>query len=96
MGGNARWAFDGVHSQLFKEEGMELQPELVSVKTLSKLIDTPEGTIRDWILKARKGEAECPIPYYKMPNGDIRFHMDDVRGWYRPCKVTFDKDRIPA
>lgn len=75
---------------------MEIQPELISIDTLSKLIDTPKGTIRDWILRARKEPSVDAIPFHKLPGGSIRFQVDDIRRWYARCKVGTEGSRISA
>lgn len=52
------------------------QRDLVSVRTLSLLIDTPEPTIRDWVYDGK-------IPYVKLPSGGIRFAPQTIRQWWR-------------
>ena len=56
-------AFDDVQNQ-----------ELVSVNTLSNLLDIPKGTIRDWVFRRK-------IPYCKI-HGRIVFNLKKIREWY--------------
>ena len=55
-------------------------PELVSVKTLSRLLDISEKTIWDWIYKSRRHRTFDPIPYHKL-GGLVRFNLSDIRAW---------------
>jgi len=55
-------------------------PELVTIKTLSALIDTPEKTIRDWIYRSRKTPTFDPLPYHKL-GGLVRFRLRDIETW---------------
>ncbi len=54
--------------------------ELVSIKILSKLIGTPEKTIRDWVYRSRKNPTFDPLPYHKL-GGLMRFKLKDVHAW---------------
>jgi hypothetical protein len=54
--------------------------ELVSIKTLSTLIATPEKTIRDWVYRSRKNPTFDPLPYHKL-GGLVRFRLKDVHAW---------------
>jgi predicted DNA-binding transcriptional regulator AlpA len=54
--------------------------ELVSVRTLSRLLDISEKTIWDWIYKSRREATLDPIPYYKL-GGLVRFRLRDIRAW---------------
>jgi len=54
--------------------------ELVSVKTLSRILDIPEKTIWDWIYRHRKHPTMDPIPYHKL-GGLVRFKLKEVRAW---------------
>jgi excisionase family DNA binding protein len=63
-----------------------IEPELVSVKTLSRLLDISEKTIWDWIYKSRRQPTLDPIPYYKL-GGLVRFNLEDVRAWVARRKV---------
>lgn len=54
--------------------------ELVSVKTLSQLLDISEKTIWDWIYKSRRRPTLDPIPYHKL-GGLVRFNLRDIRAW---------------
>ena len=56
------------------------EPELVSVKTLSRMIDVSEKTIWDWIYRNRKYPSPDPLPYHKL-GGLVRFKPKDVMGW---------------
>lgn len=60
--------------------------ELVSVKTLSRLLDISEKTIWDWIYKNRRRPTLDPIPYYKL-GGLVRFNLVEVRAWVERRKV---------
>lgn len=61
-------------------------PELVSVKTLSRLLDISEKTIWDWIYKSRRHATFDPMPYYKV-GGLVRFSLADIRAWLDRRKV---------
>jgi excisionase family DNA binding protein len=63
-----------------------IEPELASVKTLSRLLDISEKTIWDWIYKGRRQPTLDPIPYYKL-GGLVRFNLRDVRAWVGRRKV---------
>jgi hypothetical protein len=63
------------------------EPELVSLKTLSSLLDTPEKTIRDWVYKARKRPSHGSIPYYKIGTS-VKFSPKEIRHWYGQFKIT--------
>ena len=54
--------------------------QLVSVKTLSELLDISEKTIWDWIYKSRRQATLDPIPYYKV-GALVRFSLRDLRAW---------------
>ena len=62
------------------------EPELVSVRTLSCLLDISEKTIWDWIYKSRRQPTLDPILYYKL-GGLVRFNLKDIRGWVDRRKV---------
>ena len=62
------------------------EPELVSVRTLSRLLDISEKTIWDWIYKSRRQPTLDPIPYYKLV-GLVRFNLHDIRAWVDRRKV---------
>jgi predicted DNA-binding transcriptional regulator AlpA len=53
---------------------------LVSIRTLSTMIDVPEKTIWDWIYRNRKSPSRDPLPYYKL-GGLVRFKLKDVMAW---------------
>jgi predicted DNA-binding transcriptional regulator AlpA len=63
-----------------------IEPELVSVKTLSCLLDISKKTIWDWIYKSRRQPTLDPIPYYKL-GGLVRFNLNDIRDWVNRRKV---------
>jgi predicted DNA-binding transcriptional regulator AlpA len=68
------------------------EPEMVSVRTLSHLLDISEKTIWDWIYKSRKQATLDPLPYYKL-GALVRFNLHDVRAWMdrrrvRPVPIT--------
>ena len=60
--------------------------ELVSVKTLSQLLDISERTIWDWIYKNRRQPTLDPIPYHKL-GALVRFNLRDIRAWVDRRKV---------
>jgi predicted DNA-binding transcriptional regulator AlpA len=62
------------------------EQELVSVKSLSRLLDISEKTIWDWIYKSRRCATLDPIPYYKL-NGLVRFSLRDIRAWLERRRV---------
>jgi excisionase family DNA binding protein len=51
----------------------EKEPEFVSIKTLSILLDIPERTLRTWVYKRK-------IPYYKVGKL-VRFDLSKIRTW---------------
>jgi predicted DNA-binding transcriptional regulator AlpA len=57
-----------------------IEPELVSVKTLGRLLDISEKTIWDWIYKNRRQSSLDPLPYHKL-GGLVRFNLKEVRQW---------------
>jgi len=63
-----------------------IQLELVSVKTLSRLLDISEKTVWDWMYKNRRQATLDPIPYYKL-GALVRFNLKDVRAWLDRRKV---------
>jgi len=65
------------------------EQELVSVKTLSRLIDVSERTIWDWVYRSRKYHTNDPIPYHKL-GSLVRFNMREVRAWYNRRRVSPD------
>lgn len=67
----------------------EMSPEMVSVRTLSRILDVSEKTIWDWIYKNRRQPAHDPIPYHKL-GALVRFKLTEVRGWVdrRRIRIT--------
>jgi predicted DNA-binding transcriptional regulator AlpA len=63
-----------------------IDPELVSVKTLARLLDISEKTIWDWIYKSRRQRTLDPIPYHKL-GGLVRFSLREIRAWVDRRKV---------
>ncbi len=63
-----------------------VSPELVSVRTLARLLDISEKTIWDWIYKNRRQPGLDPIPYHKL-GSLIRFNLEDIRAWVARRKV---------
>lgn len=57
-----------------------IEQELVSVRTLGRLIDVSEKTIWDWIYKSRRCPTLDPIPYHKL-GALVRFNLKEVRAW---------------
>lgn len=54
--------------------------ELVSINTLSRLLEVPEKTLRTWVWKRQ-------IPYYKVGKL-VRFNLQEVRNWYGVTRVA--------
>ena len=69
-------------------------PELVSVKTLSRRLDISEKTIWDWIYKSRRQITLDPIPYHKL-GGLVRFKLCDIQAWVDRRKVRPEPLNIP-
>ena len=63
-----------------------LQTELVSIKTLSTLLDLPEWTIRKWVSKKK-------IRYHKLGKL-IRFDLKEIRCWYKANTIEPVKQDI--
>jgi hypothetical protein len=57
------------------------EPEMVSVRTLSRLLDISEKTIWDWIYKSRRQATLDPLPYYKLGALVVSIFMMYGRGW---------------
>jgi predicted DNA-binding transcriptional regulator AlpA len=60
--------------------------ELVSVKTLSRMIDVSQKTIWDWLYKDRKTASIDPLPYHKL-GGLVRFKVKDVMAWIERRRI---------
>ena len=60
--------------------------ELVSVRTLSRLLEISEKTIWDWIYKSRRHATLDPIPYHKL-GALVRFNLRDIRAWVERRKI---------
>ena len=63
-----------------------IEPELVSVRSLSRMLDVSPKTIWDWIYKSRRQPTLDPIPYHKL-GGLVRFRLAEVRAWVDRRKV---------
>jgi predicted DNA-binding transcriptional regulator AlpA len=63
-----------------------IEQELVSVKTLSRMIDVSQRTIWDWLYRDRKSPNMDPLPYHKL-GGLVRFNLKEVRSWYNRRRV---------
>jgi predicted DNA-binding transcriptional regulator AlpA len=63
-----------------------MEPELISVRTLSQLLDISEKTIWDWIYKSRRQPTLDPIPYHKL-GGLVRFNLREIRAWVARRRV---------
>ena len=63
-----------------------IEPELVSVKTLSKIMEVSQKTIWDWLYKNRKTPSMDPLPYHKL-GGLVRFKRAEVMAWVERRKV---------
>ena len=63
--------------------------EMVSVKTLGRMIDVSPKTIWDWLYRNRKAPGMDPLPYHKL-GGLVRFNVKEVRAWVdrRRIRVT--------
>ena len=68
---------------------LEVAPELVSVRTLSRLLDVSEKTIWDWLYKSRRQAMYDPLPYHKL-GSLVRFRLSEIRAWVdrRRIRVT--------
>jgi excisionase family DNA binding protein len=66
--------------------GSNDQIELVSVRTLAKVLDCSPKTIRDWLYKNRRNAAMDPLPYYRL-GGLIRFNLTEVVAWVSRHRV---------
>jgi predicted DNA-binding transcriptional regulator AlpA len=60
--------------------------ELVSVRTLARLLDISEKTIWDWIYRARRQPTFDPLPYHKL-GSLVRFDLSEIRAWVARRKV---------
>ncbi len=54
--------------------GNGIQPEFVSIKSLSVMLEIPEKTIRTWVYKRS-------IPFYKIGRL-VRFDLEKIRVWF--------------
>jgi hypothetical protein len=59
---------------------VSLEAELVSIRTLSRLLDCSPKTVRDWLYKDRKNPNADPLPYYRV-GGLVRFKLKEVTAW---------------
>lgn len=60
--------------------------ELVSVRTLSTMIDVPPKTLRDWVYK-----RYLNIPFVKMGH-QLRFEVQEIRKWWGAMRVGANAD----
>ncbi len=65
--------------------------ELVSVKSLSQMLDVKERTIREWV-------AKRAIPYHKLGRL-VRFDIKQIKAWYagnvvHPFAADLIKDKM--
>ena len=63
---------------------LSIESELVSEKTLSKLLEISEHTLRFW-RRNNKG------PKYIKLEGRVRYHRDDVNKWFESDKEETKK-----
>ena len=64
-----------------------IEPELVSGKAVARILGLSERTIEDWVYEQRRRFTPDPLPYHKI--GRLtRFHLPEVRDWYRRRKVS--------
>ena len=54
--------------------------ELISIPTLSHMLDVPVKTIRKWVWQRK-------IPYHKLGKL-VRFDVREIRAWYRTGRVA--------
>jgi hypothetical protein len=57
-----------------------VQPEMLSIKKLAKVLDCSPKTVRDWVYKDRKMQNPDPLPYYRI-HGLVRFRLREVLEW---------------
>ena len=60
--------------------------ELLSVRTLSEMLDVKEATIRKWVL-------DRDIPYHKLGKL-VRFKLSEIRAWYEKEKMDVVRPSI--
>ena len=60
--------------------------ELLSVRTLSEMLDVKEATIRKWVL-------DRTIPYHKLGKL-VRFKLSEIREWYGKEKMDVVRPSI--
>lgn len=65
--------------------------ELISIKTLCRMLDVPEKTVRTWVYRRA-------IPYHKLGKL-VRFNVREIRNWcnagrVEPLTGTASTDRI--
>jgi hypothetical protein len=63
-----------------------LEPELLSVRKLARILDCSPKTVRDWLYKERKKPGTDPLPYYRL-NGLVRFRLREVMVWIERRRV---------
>lgn len=66
--------------QTSEQPTVNVAPELVSVKTLSRMLDLKERTLRELV-------AQRKIPFFKIGRL-VRFNLEDIRAWYRKNLVS--------
>jgi excisionase family DNA binding protein len=57
-----------------------MNEELISVRTLARVLDCSPKTVRDWMYKDRRTPAADPLPYYRL-GGLVRFRLSEVAAW---------------
>ena len=58
-----------------------LDPQLVDLKTLSRMVSTCPRTIRSWV-----HDATNPLPAYRV-GGKLLFRRDEVERWIQQFRV---------
>lgn len=64
----------------------EVPQELVSLRTLARLLECSPKTVRDWMYRNRKQPVVDPLPYYRL-GGLVRFKLKEVMSWVERRRV---------
>ena len=61
-------------------------PELLSTRSLAKVLDCSPKTVQDWLYKDRRNPGTDPLPYYRV-HGLVRFKLTEVMAWLERRRV---------
>lgn len=71
---------------VYQSRRYRMDDELVSIKTLSSILECSPKTVRDWMYKDRRAAAADPLPYYRL-GGLVRFRRAEVSAWINRRRI---------